>query len=95
MEIQVVPETEKWTENGKDYKNAFTCTVKAVSITKPNTKITKVRMAYTKSFFEKVSAIKFVLSVVEYFPQGLNLLFPNLIVLEILNSGLKFISRMI
>lgn len=78
---------------GDDTK--YTCFITSAAITAPNTKVnirTNTNHEEEKRNLD-VEAIKFEDTIVEYFPKGLNDIFPNVTALSIDNCGLKAISR--
>jgi hypothetical protein len=76
-------------------RRLYTCFVTSASIKGPNTKIPAVDGFHTlkEKSDDDVEAIWFEDSVVEYFPRDLHKIFPGLVALQIVNCGLKTISR--
>lgn len=90
MELKCNFKIGNWTHNPKLY----TCTVTATNITEPNTDIISVLGQHAPGMSNKdVKAVDFRDSTVNYFPRRLDVIFPNLIALQIRNCDLKKISR--
>jgi Leucine-rich repeat (LRR) protein len=76
------------------FGNLYTCTITSASIKEPNTKITAFDGIHEPGKSNKdVEDVWFHDTVVEYFPRGLEIIFPNLNKLNIINCGLKTISQ--
>ncbi|CRK99762.1 CLUMA_CG013081, isoform A [Clunio marinus] len=72
----------------------YTSTIDSSSITKPNTIIQTINGQHLDGKSDKdVEAILFIGTTVNYFPQGLNEIFPNLKAVYIGRCGLKSITR--
>lgn len=81
---------------GSDSSNRtlYACVITSSSITKENIEITAIEgVHHQRKTDENVEAICFNNTVVEYFPRGLQKLFPRLIALQIANCGLREITR--
>ncbi|CRL01863.1 CLUMA_CG015236, isoform A, partial [Clunio marinus] len=79
-----------WLEIGSEY----TSTISSSSIQEPNTIIQKINGKHLDGKSDKdVESIWFSNTTVNYFPQGLNKIFPNLKAVGIHNCGLKSITR--
>ncbi|CRL03848.1 CLUMA_CG016978, isoform A [Clunio marinus] len=90
MELKCVFE-EKLDLSGEIY---YTSVIQSISLIKPNTKIRKISGKHVNGKKdEDVKVIKFENTTVNYFPQGLNKIFLNLIAVFIYNCGLKSITR--
>ncbi|CRK99764.1 CLUMA_CG013079, isoform A [Clunio marinus] len=72
----------------------YTCLIRSSSITKPNTIIRTINGKHLEGKSDKdVEAILFKGTTVNYFPQGLNKIFPNLKAVRIHKCGLKSITQ--
>jgi hypothetical protein len=87
MEIKCKFETVGWAID------SYSCHVVSASITKPGTTIKFYGIHEEGRSNEDVEAIFFLNTQVKYFPRGLNLVFPRLKHLEIINCGLLELSR--
>lgn len=77
-----------------DNSSDYCCNVKSAAITQPLTEIKSVNGDHhSNKTKEDVKFLKFEKTVVNFFPRGINLIFPNLNKLVIFNCGLKKISR--
>lgn len=75
-------------------KSLYTCIITSSSITKRNTEINSiVGIHRSGKTGQDVEAVEFKDTIVEYFPRGLNKIFPGLIALRINNCGLLEITR--
>ncbi|CRL01862.1 CLUMA_CG015451, isoform A [Clunio marinus] len=74
--------------------NKYTSTISSSSITEPNTIIQKIDGQHLNGKNDRdVEAIRFSDTTVNYFPNALNKIFPNLKSVEIYKCGLKSITR--
>ncbi|CRK99780.1 CLUMA_CG013088, isoform A [Clunio marinus] len=72
----------------------YTSCIYTSSITQPNTIIQKINGKHLDGKSDKdVEGICFTNTTVNYFPQGLNKIFPNLKTVQVHNCGLKSITR--
>ncbi|CRK90086.1 CLUMA_CG003804, isoform A, partial [Clunio marinus] len=78
----------------KEHGVAYTCDIHFSAITIPNMNIQSITGTHLEGKSdEDVEAIRFKDTTVNYFPQGLNKIFPNLKTVEIDNCGLKSITQ--
>lgn len=90
MELECEFKFEEWTT----FPHLYTCVITSAAITKPRTLIKAINGIHLPGRSNKnVEAIKFANTVVKYFPRGLQIIFPGLIVLQISSCGLKEIER--
>lgn len=91
VNCKLVDETWQFSD---DKRILYTCKVKEASIKEPGTEITAFIGEHLPDRSNSdVVAISFNCTVVEFFPRGLQKLFPNLKALQIRSCGLKKISQ--
>lgn len=78
----------------EDKTTKYYCSVTSSSITKPNTRIKSFTGVHVPGKSDNdVDAISFLNCTVEYFPKGLDQIFPRLEFIEMTRCGLKEITR--
>lgn len=93
MEIKCQFNLVRWT-NPPTKNPIYVCVVTEANIILPGTKIKKFSGVHKPGRSDKdVEAIQFQSLVVHYMPRGIGLFFPKLKCLEVLNCGLKVITR--